>query len=84
MTSTKGKLIEDEELERGSVSYQVYFFYARNIGWLVMSLLVLCGIIETTLQVYNGFWVSEWSEAGLTNPVSASILVKNSHKTGNK
>ncbi|XP_071784198.1 ATP-binding cassette sub-family C member 9-like isoform X1 [Asterias amurensis] len=62
---TSGALMEKEEMERGSVSYTVYMYYAVNAGWFLLLLSFIMAIINTGLSIGNNFWLSAWSEAGL-------------------
>ena len=65
----KGKLTDEEEMERGSVSYQVYMFFARNMSWSVAAAIVASFVLQIILQIGATFWISIWSEAGLQNEV---------------
>ena len=65
-----GALIEKEEIERGSVSFRVYLYYAKNVGWLLIFLVVLMAVVDAALTIWTNFWLSDWSEAGLGNKVS--------------
>ncbi|XP_038066901.1 ATP-binding cassette sub-family C member 9-like [Patiria miniata] len=62
-----GALIEREEMERGSVSYTVYLYYANNCGWLLIFLLGLWAFADAGVGIGTNFWLSDWSEAGLGN-----------------
>ncbi|XP_022081586.1 ATP-binding cassette sub-family C member 9-like [Acanthaster planci] len=66
-TPEPGALIEREEMERGSVSYVVYLYYARNVGWLLVALLAFWALVDAGLGIGTNFWLSAWSEAGLGN-----------------
>ena len=68
----KGKLIEEEDMERGSVSYKVYLFYAKSMGYLVLGTLALFVIFDMFFSISTTFWVAEWSETGLHNEVRSS------------
>ncbi|XP_077980908.1 ATP-binding cassette sub-family C member 8-like [Glandiceps talaboti] len=59
-----GSLIEEEERERGSVSWRVYLAYARAIKlpWVVFILIMF--VVQGTIHILNNFWLSEWSESG--------------------
>ncbi|XP_022105344.1 ATP-binding cassette sub-family C member 9-like [Acanthaster planci] len=60
------KLIEEEEMEQGSVSYKVYAFYFRAMTW-TMSIGFLAGCVGNAgFTVGTNFWLSEWSTAGIT------------------
>ncbi|XP_071805798.1 ATP-binding cassette sub-family C member 9-like [Asterias amurensis] len=67
-----GKLIEKEEQARGSVSYTVYLYYMKNVGWGLISFVFLALITQTSLNVGKNFWLSSWSEAGLSNESATS------------
>ncbi|XP_033647324.1 ATP-binding cassette sub-family C member 9-like [Asterias rubens] len=68
---TLGALIEKEEIERGSVSYSVYMYYAGNVGWCMLLLVLIMAVLDTSLSIGTSFWLSAWSEAGLGNETDA-------------
>ena len=58
-------------MERGSVSYTVYLYYVQNAGWFILLLGAIFAVISTGLSIGTNFWLSAWSEAGLSiNDVS--------------
>ncbi|XP_071961483.1 ATP-binding cassette sub-family C member 9-like [Antedon mediterranea] len=59
------KLIEDEEIVRGSVSYTMYLYYINAMGKLLSVLVIISCISVTGMMVGTNFWLSEWSESGL-------------------
>ncbi|XP_038059425.1 ATP-binding cassette sub-family C member 9-like [Patiria miniata] len=62
-----GKLIEKEEQARGSVSIKVYFYYLRSAGWGLVAFVLCMTGVTSALSIGNSFWLSAWSEAGLSN-----------------
>ncbi|XP_022102306.1 ATP-binding cassette sub-family C member 9-like isoform X2 [Acanthaster planci] len=62
-----GQLIEKEEMVRGSVSYKTYLYLLGSVGWGLILLVGVVGALQTSLSVTTNFWLSEWSEAGLSN-----------------
>ena len=60
-----GRLIEEEEKERGSVSYKIYLYYFSSMTYTVACLMIGSVVMRTGLQVATNFWLSDWSEAGL-------------------
>ncbi|XP_022110730.1 ATP-binding cassette sub-family C member 9-like [Acanthaster planci] len=65
-SKTGTKLIEVEEMERGSVSYKVYTFYCRAMTW-TMSIGFFAGYVGNVgFTVGTNFWLSDWSTAGIT------------------
>lgn len=71
---TLGALIEKEEIERGSVSYSVYMYYAGNVGWCMLLLVLIMAVLDTSLSIGTSFWLSAWSEAGLGNEVGGRFF----------
>ncbi|XP_022081543.1 ATP-binding cassette sub-family C member 9-like [Acanthaster planci] len=67
-----GKLIEQEEMERGSVSAKIYIYYFKNMGALLTLLTLLTVLGLSGLQIGTNFWLSDWSEAGLGNETESS------------
>lgn len=58
----KGKLIEVERMEVGSVKKKVYWDYlsALGIGWY--GLVIVCYIISHSFNVLSQLWLSKWSD----------------------
>ena len=71
-SSTRGKLIEKEELTRGSVTANTYWYYFRNMGFWALLLLFGRFALEI-VYVRRNFWLSDWSEAGLDPNRTVSI-----------
>ncbi|XP_022102307.1 ATP-binding cassette sub-family C member 9-like [Acanthaster planci] len=62
-----GQLIEKEEMVRGSVSYKTYLYLLGSVGWGLILLVGVVVALQTSVSVTTNFWLSEWSEAGLSN-----------------
>ncbi|XP_033637853.1 ATP-binding cassette sub-family C member 9-like [Asterias rubens] len=62
----RGSLISREEIERGSVSLKVYFFYAKAIGLPMALAILLLYPLQAGIIAGSNYWLSEWSNAGLT------------------
>ncbi|XP_078001214.1 ATP-binding cassette sub-family C member 9-like [Glandiceps talaboti] len=58
-----GGLIQEEERERGSVSWLVYLAYgkAMRISMVFLTLLLYSG--RAAVKMWTDFWLSDWSEA---------------------
>ncbi|XP_072026143.1 ATP-binding cassette sub-family C member 9-like [Amphiura filiformis] len=65
-TREEGRLIQAEEMERGSVSYTVYWYYMKALGFPCIPMIVFY-FLHPAFTVSTNFWLSNWSEAGLTN-----------------
>ncbi|XP_072031468.1 ATP-binding cassette sub-family C member 9-like [Amphiura filiformis] len=65
--SSKGKLIQTEELARGSVSAKTYWYYARNMGMFWAISFPFARVVLESFTMTRNFWLADWSEAGL-NP----------------
>ena len=61
----RGSLISREEIERGSVSLKVYFFYAKAIGLPMALVILLLYPLQAGIIAGSNYWLSEWSNAGL-------------------
>ncbi|KFM80793.1 Multidrug resistance-associated protein 7, partial [Stegodyphus mimosarum] len=60
-----GKLIKEEEREKGKISKQVYLTYMRACT-LALSLLVIFLIVITqAMKMGTDFWLSAWSESSV-------------------
>ena len=59
------KLIEKEEMERGSVSLQVYDYYFKSMGYWLALVVALATVVQTCMTVGTNFWLTAWSEAGI-------------------
>ncbi|XP_072037224.1 ATP-binding cassette sub-family C member 9-like isoform X2 [Amphiura filiformis] len=62
----QSRLIQEEEMERGSVKLSVYLYYLKSLGWPCVPLIVFY-LICPAFTVATNFWLSAWSEAGLHN-----------------
>ncbi|XP_071809243.1 ATP-binding cassette sub-family C member 9-like [Asterias amurensis] len=74
----KGKLIEDEEREQGSVSYKVYLFYLRSTTLPLMLAVFAAYILRTAFEVGTSFWLSKWASDNVNpelNSTSSSYYV---------
>ena len=65
----EGRLIQAEEMERGSVSYKVYMYYLKALGFPCIPMIVFY-ILHPAFTVATNFWLSSWSESGLDPNVS--------------
>ncbi|XP_071803247.1 ATP-binding cassette sub-family C member 9-like [Asterias amurensis] len=63
----KGDLVEKEEIARGAVSIQSYLYLVRSTGWGLSALTILAFVVHSGFAVSTNFWLSGWSEAGLSN-----------------
>ena len=60
-----GKLIKEEEREKGKISKHVYIMYMKACTY-PLSLLVLFFIISTqAMKMGTDFWLSRWSESSV-------------------
>ncbi|XP_072031469.1 ATP-binding cassette sub-family C member 9-like [Amphiura filiformis] len=62
---SKGKLIQTEELARGSVSADTYLYYARNMGLFWAISFPFAYMLLEAFDVARNFLLSDWAEAGL-------------------
>ena len=74
MTQGDGQLIEKEEMVRGSVSYKTYLYLMGNIGWGLILIIAVVVALQSTLSVVTNFWLSDWTEAGLSNEVRGTYF----------
>ena len=65
--ATGTKLIDDEAMEHGSVSYSVYLFYCRAATWIVAVGYVASYVANSGFTVGTNFWLATWSEAEIAN-----------------
>ena len=63
--SEAAKLIEKEEMERGSVALNVYGYYLKAVGIPLACIVAFGTISQTSLTVGTNFWLTAWSEAGV-------------------
>lgn len=67
---TCGKLIKEEERERGKISKKVYLMFMKACT-LSLAILVIALIISTqAVKIGADFWLSKWSEASFSNNTS--------------
>ncbi|XP_072028477.1 ATP-binding cassette sub-family C member 9-like [Amphiura filiformis] len=73
----EARLLDEEEIERGSVSYQVYWYYSSSFGWTMVTF-ILFFICYPSFVIGANFWLVSWAEDGLSNstePVSYYVGV---------
>ncbi|XP_072050893.1 ATP-binding cassette sub-family C member 9-like [Amphiura filiformis] len=58
-----GQLTQDEELERGSVSFRVYKYFVKSMGWPIVVIYVLLRFTLEAVTLSKLFWLAAWSEA---------------------
>ncbi|XP_070537013.1 ATP-binding cassette sub-family C member 9-like [Ptychodera flava] len=63
-TDTSVKLIQEEERNIGSVSWNTYFTYAKAIKLPLAALVVLLFFAQEVAQVLTNVWLANWSESG--------------------
>ena len=68
----KGKLIEDEEREQGSVSYKVYLFYLRSTTLPLMLAVFAANTLRTAFEVATSFWLSKWASDNVNPELNVS------------
>ena len=61
-------------MERGSVSWRVYLYYASNCGLPVVLTAACFALLYAGLQIGANFKLSEWADSGLGNLVRAKQL----------
>ena len=57
-------------MERGSVSFGVYLYYARNFGFGALLIATILSVFYAGLNIGANFWLSDWAESGRGNDVS--------------
>ncbi|XP_070558012.1 ATP-binding cassette sub-family C member 9-like [Ptychodera flava] len=57
-------IIEEEERERGSVSWRIYMSYVKAAKVPLFGIGLLLIILRVTAQTFTNFWLSRWSESG--------------------
>ncbi|XP_070536031.1 ATP-binding cassette sub-family C member 9-like [Ptychodera flava] len=65
-------LIRAEERERGSVSWKIYYTYAKAIKGPIVLLIFVLFLAQGTAHILNNFWLADWSEAGIEIDVNAT------------
>ena len=58
------KLIETEKAEVGRVSYSVYFWYMKNLGWPGL-LIVIMTLLYQGSQISTSIWLTIWTDEAL-------------------
>ncbi|XP_038050114.1 ATP-binding cassette sub-family C member 9-like [Patiria miniata] len=74
----RGHLMAEEELERGSVSWRVYFYHAKACKLPIAFVILLVYPLEACIIASSSYWLSDWSEAGLKygNATDTAYYVK--------
>ncbi|XP_072179900.1 ATP-binding cassette sub-family C member 8-like [Diadema setosum] len=74
LDSEKGRLITKEDQEKGSVSYQIYWYYLRAVSKLATLVLFAALLITSSLEIATNFWLAEWSDAS-----TSAIFTQETH-----
>ncbi|XP_070573726.1 ATP-binding cassette sub-family C member 9-like [Ptychodera flava] len=79
-----GKLIQREERERGSVSWRMYWAYAKSVRIPSVIAIITMTTLYMTAMTATNFWLSMWSEAGAnyTNATSEIITADLTYYVG--
>ncbi|XP_050728628.1 multidrug resistance-associated protein 1-like isoform X5 [Eriocheir sinensis] len=62
---TGEKLIQAEKAQTGKVSFGVYGYYVRNIGFVATSFTVISYVLSQACSVGSNVWLTAWSEVDL-------------------
>lgn len=63
-----------EELERGKVSNQVYFYLLKSMGWPLVIVWMIARILLEIATLGRFFWLGTWSEEGvIVNETLATV-----------
>jgi ABC-type multidrug transport system fused ATPase/permease subunit len=72
----KGKLISEEEMERGAISLSTYwsYIYSNNRSLIIFSLMIGVSILRSAARVGGSIWISRW-----VNPSTSKDFTKSVH-----
>ena len=66
--SSKGaKLIEKEVAETGSVGFDVYGYYLRNVGLFGSVVGILMQLVYQGTSIGTNYWLNVWTDGTLGN-----------------
>ncbi|XP_072025842.1 ATP-binding cassette sub-family C member 9-like [Amphiura filiformis] len=71
-----GQLTQDEELERGSVSFRVYKYLVKSMGWPIVITYFIFRLALEGCSLGKVFWLALWSEAGENLNVTANSTME--------
>ncbi len=66
--------METEELERGAVSYDVYLYIFKSMGWPIISAYLVFRILQEVANIWRQFWLAEWAKAGISINITIDIV----------
>jgi hypothetical protein len=56
-----GKLVEEEKVEKGAVTWNTYWSYVRNAGGIaVVILTMLIFVLPVACAAFTDWWLSQW------------------------
>ena len=58
----KGKLIQSEAAETGSVKLTVYLSYFKSLGWLSTLIFIVLVAAQESLHLTGNIWLANWSD----------------------
>ncbi|EEC06752.1 multidrug resistance protein, putative [Ixodes scapularis] len=72
---TNIRLVEEETVEEGSISFRVYRTYIRHAG-LALLWVILCYAAYILIGVLVGIWVSEWTDDSLLSGGTQNLFLR--------
>ncbi len=63
--------MEAEELERGAVSYQVYLYLIKSMGWPSIVIYLIFRVLQEVANIARPLWLAEWTDASI--PLNATF-----------
>ncbi|KAK9886064.1 hypothetical protein WA026_014848 [Henosepilachna vigintioctopunctata] len=71
------KLIQEEKLETGSVSFKIYRYYLKSIGLFLVLLNIIFIMTVQAFDVASSFWLAKWtSDPDLLRPDNTTNIEK--------
>ena len=71
----KGKMIADEDRERGNIKFKVYWRYFKAGGLLMVTLIFLMQSLRMACRVMGGVWLSWWADAANKHGFSKGVYL---------
>ncbi len=57
------KQYQEEKMETGNVSLKVFYYYIKNMGFLISSACCLCFTLYQVASALSSIWLSKWSDS---------------------
>ena len=71
------RMVKDEMVQRGRLSYNLYWYYIQNCSYLYASMVILLLFAVLGLGSWNEFWLQSWGQSNIYTTTKAESVKNN-------